>query len=172
MNAKAVVFISCRLLAIYLIVVHILIAVFQLIAGLLAQPEMMQDPSFFRAMGGVTFGIATYGLVALLLWVMAGWLSRLISAPFPDAFGEDIEFHRWQAVIVMALGGIALFRAAAFGAEILRASPELLGFVVRGTLGFAVLGIGLIVFSPQIVRGLNRARDWASKPFIKVEEEK
>lgn len=171
MNAKAVVFISCRLLAIYLVVIHILSDAIQLAAGLLAQPEVMRDLSFLTIIGAFSFSIALYGLVAASLWMAAGWLSRSISAPFPDAFGEDIDFHRWQAVIVIALGGMALLKAATFGAEIFRTSPELLGFVMRTSVAFAVFGIGLIAFSRQIVVGLNRAREWISKPFFKVEEE-
>lgn len=171
MNAKAVVFISCRLLAIYLMVTHIVPFVFQLVSGLFLQPGIVQEPSFLPAIGATAFGVALYGLVALFFWSAAGWLSRLLSVPFPDAFGEDIDFHRWQAVIVMALGGMALLRAAAFGAEILRAGPELKDFMVRGAIVFAVLGIGIIVFSRQIVIGLNLLREWLGKPFVKAEDE-
>lgn len=174
MNAKAVVFILCRLLAIYLIVVHLLGFVIQTASALFAEPALRGDVSFLPIIGAMAFGAALYGFVALFLWIAAGWLARLIASPFPDRFGDDINLERWQAVVVMSLGGMSLLSAAAIGGDAFKADT-LGGPAARAALhsgiGFLVLGLGLIVFARWIVLGLKRLNAWGNKPFVKADEQ-
>jgi hypothetical protein len=171
MNAKAVVFITCRLLAIYLMVFYVLNFVIQTVSTFFVDPAL-RELNVLPTIAGMALATSLYGLIALFLWVAAGLLSKLIAAPFPEKFTGDMDLERWQAVVVMALGGIALINAAALGGEVLRQGGTATAYsqVNLHVCGvFTVLGLSLIVFARQVVAALRRSGQWLSKPFVETE---
>ena len=164
MNMRAIAFSACRLLAAYLAVTYGLGALLQLLALFIlhisGEPD---DGGTFMAQLAVLLG---YSTVVCALWFGAGRISGWLSRPFPAAPEIGADSRSLQAVVLFAIGWLAILYSARPAFEFVdgilnRPDDVKLGlFIPVQVLTVLLLGLGavLVAFSRQIAEGLDRLR--------------
>ena len=164
MNMRAIAFSACRLLAAYLAVTYGLGALLQLFAlFILHISGGPDDGGTFMAQLVILLG---YGTVICALWFGADRISGWLSRPFPQIPEVGTDSRTLQAVVLFAIGWLAILYSARPAFEFVdgvlnRPEDVKLGlFIPVQVLTVLLLGLGavLVAFSRQIAGGLYRLR--------------
>jgi hypothetical protein len=177
MSAHIIAFVVCRLFAVYLLVRHGLNFIGLVVALAHGPRDETNNPGIFFA-GPLIY--ALYMMVALFLWFRADWIADRVAKPIPEPLTEDMRFERWQALLITAVGFLALFPATQLfrqswslghdkGYELTSGGFEPLS--LAAALVYLVVAVLFICCARKIVSGMNAFRDWASKPFIEADSE-
>ncbi|MBW8733865.1 MAG: hypothetical protein JF571_06095 [Asticcacaulis sp.] len=168
MDLRAIAFSACRLLAAYLAVTYGLGALLQLFAlFILHISGGPDDAASFMAQLVILLG---YSAAVCALWFGADRLSGWLVRPFPHSAEGLTDTRPLQAVVLFAVGWLAILHAARpayeFADGILNQPDEVrLGlFIPMQVLALVLLGLGavLVAFSRQIAGGLQRLRQRAA----------
>lgn len=164
MNMRAIAFSACRLLAAYLAVTYGLGALLQLFAlFILHISGGPDDGATFMAQLVILLG---YSTMVCALWFGADRISGWLSRPFPVAPEIGADNRTLQAVVLFAIGWLAILYAARPAFEFVdgilnRPDDVRLGlFIPVQVLMVLLLGLGgiLVAFSRQIAGWIFRLR--------------
>lgn len=174
MNARIFAYVASKLFAVYLVLMMAVPMVTRFIAYVL-MPASVMDGGKSRFLLYSAIGAGVVVLVAAVFWFGAVVLSRGVdneSAPV-----DDMNYNRWQAMVIMLVGGISALHALGAVKQLFyeiitdsnrdpygpvyHASPQpelLIGLII-----FGLLSVVLLLAPSRIVAGLNMLRGLGRK---------
>ena len=176
MNARMLVFVASKLFAVYL-VLTIGVPMASNLIGVVLRPTGVTDDGKSRLLLFSAIGIGIVVIVAAVFWFCAFLMSRgvALAAAVDPAPADEMSYDRWQAVVVMLVGGISALHALAaiklllyeivsdsnrdpFGPV---SQPSFRPEVLIGGIIFGLLAAVLLLAPSRIVAGLNMLRGLA-----------
>ncbi len=172
MNARTIVFVSCRLFAAYLLITQVL--------GFLTQTVFFLATGSPQSVEAAAVLAALYILGALILWFGAGFISHRLPGAFAETKNAALNISHWAFFCVSSVGAISIFTGLRFLGGLLQDQltpnenavnfAKAYLYLTLYAASLTIFGLIILLFAKTIVQRLSAFQVWASKPLIGEDE--